>query len=179
MRAFSRFFFSLHYDAIYCRGAVIATLFTIQSSLTPRIPPMNQSETCEAFRTALEAPSDQSLRVACYCEENVWRLAHRRLHHNPKSTYYVVFVSNEQKCVAMWYQMAGTDGAAVFWDYHVILVETTPNHETFVLDMDSQLPYPCPFQEYVEDTFLEAMGQYAPLFWYVCLWHVYQGIEQI
>jgi len=127
----------------------------------------HQSELCKAAQTALEAPSDRSLRVACYCEENVWRLAHRRMQNNTTtSTYYVVFVSNERQCVAMWHQMA-REGGPCFWDYHVILLETTPDHKTLVLDMDTQLSYPCPFNEYLKDTFLQVMGQYAPLFRYV------------
>lgn len=127
---------------------------------------MEQSNSlCEAGRTALEAPSDASLRVPCYCEENVWRLAYRHLNSatNNTSTYHVVFVSNERQCVAMWYQMA-REGGPCHWDYHVLLVETSRDGKTFVLDMDSQLPYPCPFDEYLEDTFLVVMGQYAPLF---------------
>ena len=32
-----------------------------------------------AAETALSCASDRDLRVPCYCEENVWRLAHRRL----------------------------------------------------------------------------------------------------
>jgi hypothetical protein len=126
-------------------------------------------DTCEAAKTALEAPSDRSLRVACYCEENVWRLAHRRLRSNPKnSTYYVVFVSNQNHCVAMWNQIAGHEGTnnPVLWDYHVFLIETTDNNDdtTLVLDMDSHLPYPCALEEYVTHTFQTDMERYAPLF---------------
>lgn len=128
---------------------------------------MEQSACCEAARTALEAPSDASLRVSCYCEENVWRLAHRRRTlEGTTSTYHVLFVSNPRQCVAMWHQMAREDGPC-FWDYHVVLMETTADNLTFVLDMDSQLSYPCPLEEYLEDTFLKVMGKYAPLFRYV------------
>jgi hypothetical protein len=130
---------------------------------------MNQSEeSCEAATTALEAPSNEALRVACYCEENVWRLAHCKLSNNPdENTYYVVFVSNKQECVAMWHQIAAHKGpnSPVFWDYHVYLMETcNANETTVVLDLDSHLPYPCPFDEYITQTFQTDMEQYAPLF---------------
>ena len=135
---------------------------------------MDQSEPpCEAAWTALEAPSDRSLRVACYCEENVWRLAHRLMvlaataGGGTASTFHVVFVSSESQCCAMWYQMA-RQGGPCFWDYHCILLETTADDgETRVLDLDTLLPYPCPLQDYLENTFRKVKGQYAPLFRYV------------
>lgn len=126
---------------------------------------MDQSESCEAAQTAVEAPSDRSLRVPCYCEENVWRLAHRHVGSNA-STYYVVFVSNERQCCAMWNQMA-REGGPCFWDYHVVLFETNEHGETMVLDMDTLLSYPCPIQDYLEETFQDVKGHYAPLFRYV------------
>jgi protein N-terminal glutamine amidohydrolase len=92
-----------------------------------------------ATATALEAPSDQSLRVPCYCEENVWRLACRKLYECNKGgsqnvddknclshQYHVVFVSNPRKCVPMFHQLAAKDPKdPCFWDYHVILLCTT------------------------------------------------------
>ena len=134
---------------------------------------MNQSqESCEAATTALQAPSDQSLRVACYCEENAWRLCQRKLRNNPnKNAYYVVFVSNKHQCVAMWHQIAARQGPnnPVLWDYHVYLMESTTattdtNKKTRVLDLDSNLSYPCPLDEYIMHTFQTDMEQYAPLF---------------
>lgn len=127
---------------------------------------MEQSEDSrEAARTALEAPSDQSLRVACYCEENVWRLAYRRLYNNRNnSTYYVVFISNEHQCVAMWHQLAARTGMQpCLWDYHVILIETSQD-KSFVLDMDTKLSYPCPFAEYMKETFQKGTERHTPLF---------------
>ena len=37
-----------------------------------------------AAKSAIEASSDKSLRVPCYCEENVWRLAYRKIHQQEK-----------------------------------------------------------------------------------------------
>lgn len=122
--------------------------------------------------TALESPSECDLRVPFYCEENVWRLAYRRRMQRlvPSSTDwndYVVFVSNERQCVAMYHQRAIESSFGIVWDYHVILIsqETT---SPIVLDMDSRLPYPCALNDYLEHSF-DKEGLHVPLFRYVLL----------
>ena len=102
-----------------------------------------------AEATALAAASGMDLRVPYFCEENVWRLAFRMLHHpdhkgrnSSNSQYHVAFVSNASKCVAFLNQKAGIEqGGTVFWDYHVILLEANEDG-TLVWDMDSLLPFP-------------------------------------
>lgn len=100
--------------------------------------------------TALSCPSEQELRVPCYCEENVWRLAYRRIHVDTSeeggaaahiihcgeqtqdeeserlvSRNYVVFISNEQRCCPMLAQRASKRSKeACFWDYHVIFIQS-------------------------------------------------------
>jgi len=155
----------------------------------------------EAAQSALSCPSERELRVPCYCEENVWRLAYRRLYQKASITsssstngaisspeerneltsqaqldttstrmdYYVVFVSNEEKCCPMFCQLANCDpNEPCFWDYHVFLLGTpvaTRNGHTasnkqetnnnVVIDMDSHLPFPCPVAEYLSNAFRE------------------------
>jgi hypothetical protein len=116
-----------------------------------------------AAKSAIEASSDKSLRVPCYCEENVWRLAYRKIHQQEKKMqqqqekqkqqkkkkkkiktavaatttgttssfqYHVVFISNPKGCAPLFQQLAASDrDSAVFWDYHVILLEQE-NHST-------------------------------------------------
>ena len=48
---------------------------TTKTTTGPTLIPDN-----EAHRSAVAALSDQSLRVPCYCEENVWRSACRKMH---------------------------------------------------------------------------------------------------
>jgi hypothetical protein len=122
---------------------------------------MGRHFSSEAAQTALEALSDRAVRVPFYCEENVWRLAHR---HSTTTNCHVVFISNARQCVAMYHQLAGEDGPC-FWDYHVILIKTE-NSKTVVLDMDSRLSYPCPLVEYLQESLVQD-GDYAPLFRYV------------
>ena len=200
--------------------------------------PMSTSSTttmtlCAAAQTAIDAPSDRSLRVPCFCEENIWRLAYRHLYgggsssnsgtdissssssSSPSSCWYVVFVSNPIGCVPMMQQLAAVTSSGlndtqknqpVFWDYHVILVErrrsrrvaannnattaevTTEEHRTssswttkpisspsfssYVWDIDSLLPCPCPIEEYLESSFSNHTNwpsKYRPLFRYVCV----------
>mmetsp|Transcript_27613 Transcript_27613/g.40773 ORF Transcript_27613/g.40773 Transcript_27613/m.40773 type:complete len:224 (+) Transcript_27613:112-783(+) len=121
----------------------------------------------EATQSAIEAPSDHSLRVPCYCEENVYRLAARKLQAKAHAaSYYVIFISNEAQCIPMYYQLAGkTPSTACFWDYHVLLLQV--NDTPKILDIDSHLPYPCPLDTYIYNSFPspgETPKEYAPLF---------------
>ena len=50
-----------------------------------------------AEESALNAPSDEALRVPYYCEENVWRLLYRKKHECPDDRFWVVFISNTIK----------------------------------------------------------------------------------
>jgi hypothetical protein len=133
---------------------------------------MDRSFSSEAAQTALEAPSDCALRVPFYCEENVWRLAHRHSTTSCTTTNcHVVFISNARQCVAVYHQLAredddDDDDGPCFWDYHVILIKTENNEPAVVLDMDSRLSYPCPLAEYQKASFVQE-GGWAPLFRYV------------
>ena len=131
-----------------------------------------------ASYSALQCDNEKDLRVPSYCEENVWRLAYRRL--NDATTdlkykeYFVAFVSNEQKCCPFLFQRASSDPEKpCFWDYHVIFIERSKitGEESRVWDLDSHLPYPCPLRSYLSDTFFqirfaddESAQRYAPLF---------------
>lgn len=127
----------------------------------------------QAARTAVEAGSDHDLRVPCYCEENVWRLAHRMTNkegNRKRHQYQVVFVSNPTKCVPMFQQLANSNPLEpVFWDYHVILFETSKDG-TKVLDIDSHLPYKLSLKDYLKAVFPnwnEWTQTYLPYFRYV------------
>lgn len=141
-----------------------------------------------AQASAISCPSELGLRVPCYCEENVWRLAHRRLFGpttitNTSTTdsditvdkeneqYYVVFISNSIKCCPMFHQRASQNvDEPCFWDYHVILIHSSSSSFTQVLDMDSRLDYPCTLDEYIQNTFQydfidnNAARKYSPMF---------------
>lgn len=120
-----------------------------------------------AAQSALNASSEKELRVPCYCEENVWRLVFRKLHHDAKSettmgttrktvSYYVIFISNPKGCVPMFHQLACSNrDKPVFWDYHVILLsrDRLVAGSSLIWDMDSDLPFPCPFHDYVRRVF--------------------------
>ena len=90
-----------------------------------------------AATSSIQVNNDQELRVPCYCEENVWRLAYRR-HNNrikvdltteeqievPSIFDYVAFISNPIKSCPMYCQKARVNECCV-WDYHVILISSS------------------------------------------------------
>jgi len=122
-----------------------------------------------AAKTALSSPSDQSLRVPCYCEENVWRLAYRKLQRTDANSneYFVVFITNPLKCVPMLHQLAARDPTKpIYWDYHVILIEKSKEEgsKAYIFDLDSYLPFPFALDQYLNLVFSSDIEQYQPYF---------------
>ena len=87
-----------------------------------------------------------------YCEENVWKLLARP--EMAAWASWAVIVSNRRRNAVLLRQRAGRpmDGL-VRWDYHVFAVALDPAEGAVALDIDSDLPFPCPFGRYMEDTF--------------------------
>ena len=89
-----------------------------------------------------------------YCEENIWYLCQDvSISSNTKK---VVFISNKNRCVAIRHQRAGS---LVRWDYHVVLFFKDDSWK--VADLDSLLPFPCPAEAYLSESFVA--GE-APVF---------------
>ncbi|EDO34804.1 predicted protein [Nematostella vectensis] len=90
--------------------------------------------------------------TSCYCEENVWKLCERIKEEQvlDLEEHYVVFISNSNRQIPLWMQKkASSPLDAVVWDYHVILIRKTKD-KSFVYDLDSILPFPCPSELYLE-----------------------------
>jgi protein N-terminal glutamine amidohydrolase len=89
-----------------------------------------------------------------YCEENIWHLCQNEslLSHTKK----VVFISNQNRCVAMRHQRAG---GLVHWDYHVVLLFKQRTWK--IADFDTLLPFPCPAAVYLSESFISTE---APFF---------------
>lgn len=114
-----------------------------------------------------------ALYTSCYCEENIYLLAQtfrNQLQHEEEVfpwDIYVVFISNDNKTVALWRQKARKE--IVVWDYHVILVlrprlatcssdnedcpVNTAKHEAWIYDFDTRLAVPSSAGSYMADTF--------------------------
>jgi hypothetical protein len=131
---------------------------------TPSSSPLDAMMTLHPVvaKSALNAPSDAALRVPCYCEENVWRLAFRKLWRAQKnasnSRYFVLFVSNPKGCVPMFQQLASSRrDKPIFWDYHVVLLENLKESQStsssLVWDIDCHLECPCTFEKYMAEVF--------------------------
>ncbi|XP_029868453.1 protein N-terminal glutamine amidohydrolase isoform X2 [Aquila chrysaetos chrysaetos] len=76
--------------------------------------------------------------TSCYCEENVWKLCDyiRSQHQYPLEEFYAVFISNDRRM-----------------DYHVILLHVSSGKQNFIYDLDTVLPFPCPFDLYSVEAF--------------------------
>jgi len=101
---------------------------------------------------------------ARYCEENVWRLlAHPELE---ACRAWAVIVSSESHRYFALHQIAGRTGdGLVCWDYHVFAVAEETDGTRFALDLDSDLPFPCPLKRYLVETFWPLRHQQPrPLF---------------
>ncbi|XP_078445573.1 amino-terminal glutamine amidohydrolase [Wolffia australiana] len=96
-----------------------------------------------------------------YCEENVYLLCKQLSlsgNADPNSTdRFVAFISNDEKQVPLFLQKASkrVDGLVV-WDYHVICIQSRKDEESrlqhLVWDLDSTLPSPISFREYMAET---------------------------
>lgn len=60
--------------------------------------------------------------VPNFCEENVWRSL-QEPSNNPR---WAVFVSTEDRKCTMWAQRTQNGITPVIWDYHVVMLEQTP-----------------------------------------------------
>ena len=89
-----------------------------------------------------------------YCEENIWHLCQEE--SLLSKTRKVVFISNKNRCVAIKHQRAG---GLVYWDYHVVLL--LKDNSWKVADLDTRLPFPCPAETYLSESFLTTK---APVF---------------
>uniref|UniRef100_A0A2K5Y7L5 Protein N-terminal glutamine amidohydrolase n=1 Tax=Mandrillus leucophaeus TaxID=9568 RepID=A0A2K5Y7L5_MANLE len=100
-------------------------------------------------------PRDACVYSSCYCEENIWKLCEYIKNHDqyPLQECYAVFISNERKMIPIWKQQARPGDGPVIWDYHVVLLHVSSGGQSFIYDLDTVLPFPCPFDTYVEDAF--------------------------
>ncbi|XP_010938723.2 protein N-terminal glutamine amidohydrolase [Elaeis guineensis] len=97
-----------------------------------------------------------------YCEENIYLLCKKlctiEVADPTGVDLFVVFISNEEKKVPLWYQKASKriDGL-VLWDYHVICIQGKSqrnregNAHPLVWDLDSSLPFPFPLNQYFDE----------------------------
>jgi hypothetical protein len=93
--------------------------------------------------------------VPFYCEENVWRLlARKELTGLPA---WAVLVASPARDVVLMRQRSGrTLDGLVHWDYHVFALVDDRTEGLAVLDLDTDLSFPCPASRYVDDTFSRA-----------------------
>eukprot|EP00960_Hanusia_phi_P019692 581338-Hanusia_phi.AAC.9 len=130
--------------------------------------------------------------TSCYCEENVYLFC-RQLCKPPLSQSvekaWAIWVSNENKTVAVWRQGGGgrtddevSDGDEDFsrndeddddqvglavWDYHVVCAVKHMGSDTVIYDLDTTLPFPSPAHTYIKKAFrphARIRSSFRPLF---------------
>ncbi|KAF5908538.1 protein N-terminal glutamine amidohydrolase [Clarias magur] len=105
--------------------------------------------------TAITPPRADCVYTSCYCEENVWKLCEHIQSQGTCSLdeVYAVFISNENKSIPIWRQKSSRGSEPVIWDYHVVLLHFNPQAQSFVYDLDTTLPFPCPADVYSREAF--------------------------
>ncbi|XP_062347507.1 protein N-terminal glutamine amidohydrolase isoform X4 [Cinclus cinclus] len=109
----------------------------------------------EAGYEAAVPPRPACTYTSCYCEENVWKLCDyiRSQDRYPLEEFYAVFISNDRRMIPLWKQKSGRGDDPVVWDYHVILLHVSSGEQNFIYDLDTVLPFPCPFDVYSVEAF--------------------------
>ncbi|XP_010871476.1 protein N-terminal glutamine amidohydrolase [Esox lucius] len=109
---------------------------------------------------------DECVYTSCYCEENVWKLCEHISTQTQVSLdeVYAAFISNERRKVPIWKQKSSRGCEPVVWDYHVILLHQNKQGQSFIYDLDTVLPFPCPFDIYTKEAFRTDCGL-RPAFW--------------
>ncbi|KAG7458010.1 hypothetical protein MATL_G00233230 [Megalops atlanticus] len=104
--------------------------------------------------------------TSCYCEENIWKLCeHIKIHKEDSIDHiYAVFISNEKRMVPIWRQKSSRGDEPVIWDYHVILLHKSQSEQIYIYDLDTVLPFPCPFDVYIREAF-RSEEYIKPAFW--------------
>ncbi|XP_048084884.1 protein N-terminal glutamine amidohydrolase isoform X1 [Alosa alosa] len=100
-------------------------------------------------------PREECVYTSCYCEENIWKLCEhiKAQHQHCIQDVYAVFISNERRMVPIWKQKSSHGDQPVVWDYHVILLHNWNSGESYIYDLDTVLPYPCPLSLYEKEAF--------------------------
>ncbi|XP_053469160.1 protein N-terminal glutamine amidohydrolase isoform X3 [Ictalurus furcatus] len=93
------------------------------------------------------------------CMQSSYRMKIKRwVRINEKTDRYAVLVLLIMvlSCVMqipIWKQKSSRGGEPVIWDYHVVLLHFNPQAQSFVYDLDTTLPFPCPFDVYSREAF--------------------------
>ncbi|MDX9802191.1 MAG: hypothetical protein RBT69_12745 [Spirochaetia bacterium] len=95
-----------------------------------------------------------------YCEENIYLLCADFFREKDDTGAHVLLITNSFGGCSFACQKIAHEGRIVLWDYHVVL-----HTDSLIYDFDSTLPFPCPADQYLCNTFLpETSFIYQPLF---------------
>jgi hypothetical protein len=87
-----------------------------------------------------------------YCEENIWHLCQR-----PEfaDSQVLVVAANGAFFPILCQREAVAPHVPLLWDYHVILLWRASDHQSYILDFDTTLPFCTPVAQYFQQAFLD------------------------
>jgi len=90
------------------------------------------------------------LYTPLFCEENMWHLTNSLITQGIKEKEInILFITNKNKKITIFNQLAATNNKAAVWDYHVILLARIENLH-YIFDFDTRLPFPDKPEHYLE-----------------------------
>lgn len=91
--------------------------------------------------------------TALFCEENIWWLARSLVDAGMAAARLkVLLFSNPWQSIVLLNQRQADAGEPLCWDYHVVL-QVDRDHEAWIFDLDTRLPFPVPCATYLSRTF--------------------------
>ncbi|XP_051948761.1 protein N-terminal glutamine amidohydrolase [Xyrauchen texanus] len=126
---------------------------------------MNEESTSSEY-TIITPSRNECVYTSCYCEENVWKMCEFAKDQGtcPLGEVYAVFISNDRKMIPIWKQKSSRGDKPVIWDYHVILLHTSKEGQSFIYDLDTILPFPCSLDMYLTEA-LQSDEYLKPAYW--------------
>jgi len=79
------------------------------------------------------------LYTKLFCEENIWHLANSLIKQGVNTEEInIIFISNNNKQIAIFNQLTAEVNQPAIWDYHVILMINI-KQSPYILDFDTRL----------------------------------------
>lgn len=93
------------------------------------------------------------LYTALFCEENIWHLIQTLINEGVKDKdMKVLFITNNNKQIAIFNQLSAENEHAVIWDYHVLLMVNI-EQSFYIFDFDTRLSFATDYENYLKKSF--------------------------
>jgi len=93
------------------------------------------------------------LYTKLFCEENIWHLANSLIKQGVNTEEInIIFISNNNKQIAIFNQLTAEVNQPAIWDYHVILMINI-KQSPYILDFDTRLFFSSKLADYFNNSF--------------------------